>query len=216
MVSRSDKRDLRHVARVARAARAATTVDLDPAASALSGAALPLVPAGSRVAAYESLPGEPPTGRLIADLLDAGHEVIVPVVLDDWSLDWRYAVSGAVGDRATVTRPARLPRLTGGAGGAGSTTPDTPRLGADAITSCAVVLVPALVVDRHGNRLGQGGGCYDRALARRHPDALVLALVHDGETSETDLPTEAHDQRVDGWVTTSGVVVLLRAPGSPG
>ena len=70
--------------------------------------------------------------------------------------------------------------------------------------------MPALVGGPHGNRLGQGGGCHHRALARRHPDALVLALLHDGEASEASLPAEAHDERVDGWVTTSGVVVLLR------
>ncbi|MEO7752320.1 MAG: 5-formyltetrahydrofolate cyclo-ligase [Terracoccus sp.] len=212
MVSRPGKRDLRHVARAARAAIAAD-LDLQVAGRAVSAALLPLVPVGSRVAAYESLPDEPPTGRLIADLLAAGHEVVVPVVLDNWSLDWRYAVSGAVGDRATVARPSRLHRLEERSG---STTQAGPRLGADAVASCAVVIVPALSVDRQGNRLGQGGGCYDRALALRHPEALVLAVLHDGEASEASLPAEAHDERVDGWVTTSGVIELLRGPGSPG
>ena len=70
--------------------------------------------------------------------------------------------------------------------------------------------MPALAVDRSGIRLGNGGGCYDRALARVAPDVLVVALLHDGELTDEPLPAEAHDRPVDAVATPSGVVRLGR------
>ncbi len=155
----------------------------------------PGVGAGLRVAAYESLPDEPPTGPLIEGLIAAGHQVIVPITLEDFSLDWRTATVGSVGDRATVTR-APLP-----AGVAA--------LGPEALASCDLIIIPGLSVDPHGVRLGQGGGCYDRALVHRDPRTPVITLLHEGEQSLEPLPRSDHDQLVDGYLTTSGRLVWV-------
>jgi len=58
-----------------------------------------------------------------------------------------------------------------------------------------VVLVPALAVDTAGQRLGRGGGSYDRALARVGPLIPVIALLYDGELLD-QVPTEPHDTPV--------------------
>jgi 5-formyltetrahydrofolate cyclo-ligase len=132
-----------------------------------------------RVAAFESLPTEPPTQLLVQRLTSAGYEVVVPVTLPDRDLDWQVA---------------------------GTTTP----LGLNAIHDSEIVLVPALAADSDGNRLGQGGGSYDRALARRRPDALLVVLLNDGELlSAGEVPTEEHDIRVHVAVTPSGGAVRL-------
>ena len=132
-----------------------------------------------RVAAFESLPTEPPTHLLVQRLTSAGHEVVVPITLPDRDLDWRVA---------------------------GTSAP----LGLKAIHASEVVLVPALAADSAGNRLGQGGGSYDRALARRRPDALLVVLLNDGELLAADeIPTEEHDVRVHVAVTPSGGAVRL-------
>jgi 5-formyltetrahydrofolate cyclo-ligase len=70
--------------------------------------------------------------------------------------------------------------------------------------------VPALAVDGAGTRLGQGGGSYDRALARLGAGArrLVLAVVHDDEVLAGPLPREPHDVGVDGALTPSGLVLF--------
>lgn len=204
-VSGLGKRDLRHAARARRREIAAhlTPAARDAAASAIAEAVLRFVPEPSRVAVYESLPDEPPTGRLVEALLAAGHEVIVPVVQGDFSLEWRYAVPGASGDHATVRRP-----------GHGGHAPDADDrrgwLGTDALATCDLVVTPGLSVDAHGTRLGQGGGCYDRALLHRDPATPVVTLLHEGEQSDTDLPADAHDLPVDGYVTTTGRVARLR------
>ncbi len=123
-----------------------------------------------------------------------GHRVLLPVLLPDLDLGWVLDPGPPdVGD------PLR---------------PDGDRLGPGALAACALVLVPALAVDRRGTRLGQGGGSYDRVLARlaaaddgpRRP--LVLAVVHDDEVLDDVLPREPHDQGVDGALTPSGVVLL--------
>ncbi len=79
-------------------------------------------------------------------------------------------------------------------------------LGPEAVAEADVVLVPALAVDRRGVRLGRGGGSYDRALARAR--GLVVAVLHDGELYEQDLPEEPHDVRVDAVLLPDGLLML--------
>jgi 5-formyltetrahydrofolate cyclo-ligase len=62
-------------------------------------------------------------------------------------------------------------------------------------------------VDRAGNRLGRGGGSYDRALTRT--SAWRVALLHDGE-AVAELPAEPHDQPVHALVTPRRGLVHLR------
>jgi 5-formyltetrahydrofolate cyclo-ligase len=68
-------------------------------------------------------------------------------------------------------------------------------LGSTAIDRARVVFVPAHAVDRWGNRVGQGKGCYDRVLPRT--SARVVAVVHHWEVLDQPLPHDAHDQPVD-------------------
>jgi 5-formyltetrahydrofolate cyclo-ligase len=82
--------------------------------------------------------------------------------------------------------------------------PQGPRFGAAELGSAQVVLVPALAVDTIGTRLGRGRGYYDAALACAHPQALILALVHDQELLDaeaTPIPREQHDAAVHGVIT---------------
>lgn len=61
------------------------------------------------------------------------------------------------------------------------------------------ILVPGLAFDRHGNRLGRGGGHYDRLLAQT-PNALLIAPAFEDQIVD-QLPTEKHDVPVDIIVT---------------
>ena len=76
-------------------------------------------------------------------------------------------------------------------------------------------IAPALAVDVSGARLGQGGGSYDRALRRRAPGALVVAVVGDDELVPGPLPAEGHDERVDAVVTPGRGMLRLPTP-APG
>jgi 5-formyltetrahydrofolate cyclo-ligase len=156
---------------------------------------LPELAGATTVTAYVARTGEPDTGPLLAALAERGVRVLQPVLRPDFDLDWVEDD----GTRETSQVHSSLSEPTGR------------RLGPTAITEAQVVLVPALTVDQAGIRLGNGGGCYDRALSRVGTGALVVALLHDGELSTEPLPAEPHDQAVDAVATPSGVVRLRDA-----
>lgn len=157
---------------------------LAAAGDALARVVPPL--ATGRVAAYASVGTEPDTSALLAAL----DEVLLPVLLPDGDLDW------AVHHGTLVAGPRGLLEPTGR------------RLGRDAVADCAVVVVPALAVDRSGVRLGRGGGSYDRVLGRT--TGYVVAALHVGELVAT-LPAEPHDRPVHAAVLPDLGLVRLRA-----
>ncbi|HEX7884826.1 MAG TPA: 5-formyltetrahydrofolate cyclo-ligase [Phenylobacterium sp.] len=65
-----------------------------------------------------------------------------------------------------------------------------------------VVFAPLLAFDRHGGRLGQGGGHYDRTLAnlRRMKTVFIVGLGYSGQELP-EIPMEPHDQRLDAILT---------------
>ena len=86
----------------------------------------------------------------------------------------------------------------------------TEALERNAIHEARVIVTPGLAVDRSGRRLGQGGGSYDRALARRSAEAVVVTLLFDDELLDTGaVPVDDHDLPVGLVVTTSGRVVRV-------
>lgn len=65
-----------------------------------------------------------------------------------------------------------------------------------------VLLVPLLAADCHGNRLGQGGGHYDRTLAKLRASGRVLAIAIAWDMQIVpDIVSESWDQRVDAIAT---------------
>jgi 5-formyltetrahydrofolate cyclo-ligase len=66
------------------------------------------------------------------------------------------------------------------------------------IDAIELFLVPAMAVDRHGNRVGKGLGYYDRILKRSV--AKAVAVVFDGEIVE-QIEAFEHDVRMQYVVT---------------
>lgn len=66
-----------------------------------------------------------------------------------------------------------------------------------------LVLVPGLGFDFRGNRIGYGGGFYDRYFAR-HPQFLKIGVAYEVQLVE-ELKGEAHDISMDGVVTEEGI-----------
>lgn len=66
------------------------------------------------------------------------------------------------------------------------------------------LLVPGLVFNKNGNRLGKGKGFYDKTL--ENYQGIKVGICFDFQISPDTLPTEAHDVKVDYLITESGVV----------
>ena len=140
---------------------------------------MPEVSAAGTVAAYYSVGTEPDTHGLIFALWKRGSYVVLPVLLPDGDLDW-----------ASYEGPDSL-----APGPRGLLQPVEPVRGPGTVARADVVLVPALAVDVSGNRLGRGGGSYDRALARVGGQVPTIALIYDDELVPS-VPAEPHDRAV--------------------
>lgn len=133
-----------------------------------------------RVLAYCALPGEPDVSGL-ADAFElfttrARFRPAPHLTLHPWH---------------TATEPSRF--------GARQPPVDAPQV---ALSAVDAALLPALAFDRHGVRLGYGGGFYDRLLpgfAGVRVGVIWSALVVDA------LPREAHDLQVGFLATETGV-----------
>jgi 5-formyltetrahydrofolate cyclo-ligase len=156
---------------------------------------LPELQMAGTVAVYYSVGAEPETRGLVFGLWKRGTYVVLPVLREDGDLDW----ASFEGPESMVPGPRGLLE------------PGEARRGVSAVARADAVLVPALAVDRAGNRLGRGGGSFDRALARVGPLIPLIALLYDDELVDR-LPAEAHDVPVRAVVRPSHGVTMLPAP----
>ncbi|MDO4607102.1 MAG: 5-formyltetrahydrofolate cyclo-ligase [Bowdeniella nasicola] len=153
-------------------------------AEALAAHALQAVGEARTVAAYVSQPGEPDTSRLISALAGRGVRVLLPVLGPGLARAWAYYRGD---DDLEVRAPGRPPEPSG------------PILPAEAIQDAECVITPGLAVDGLGNRLGQGGGWYDRMLQLIDDDIPTFTLLFDHElirdqllpAAEFDIPIKA-------------------------
>jgi 5-formyltetrahydrofolate cyclo-ligase len=81
------------------------------------------------------------------------------------------------------------------------------RLGPDAVATADVVVVPGMAVSLSGQRLGQGGGCYDRALGRVPVGTPVVICLYDDEVG-LDVPVDVHDRPVTAAATPTRFLPL--------
>lgn len=152
----------------------------------------------SRVAAYVPMQHEP-GGRNLPGLLKAsGLQVYLPRIVSipdaharglsgtlAETLEWvRYEGETAVNARG-IEEPV------------GNAEPGV-------LPEVDVFLVPALAIDQHGYRLGQGGGFYDRALAQPGSYREICAIV-DHEEFVSAVPTDEWDLAVNSVVTDRGL-----------
>lgn len=152
---------------------------------------IPEVRAAKTVGLYVSRPSEPDTGPLLELLSAMDKKILLPVLGTGLKRDWATFIDlEDLQERA----PGRPPE------------PSSDALGEDALCQADVVIAPALAVDTRGQRLGQGGGWYDRALAFVREEVKVIALcfpeeIYDGLARP--LPTEEHDLPVHAVATTT-------------
>lgn len=164
----------------------------------------------STFAAYLGVGSEPPTLALLGALHDAGHKVLLPVCEPGLELSWVYWTPSTEFVRSRYA-PIQEP--------AGD------RYGTAVMRHVAGIFLPATAVDLTGNRIGQGGGYYDKFLAAlpavlparitvsgadTPPPLPTAAVVYDAEVlPAASIPAESFDRKVAAALTPTGLVRLL-------
>ena len=141
-----------------------------------------MVPEGGVVGLYHALPHETPTAGYARWFHDNGRTLALPWFADRHSpmqfMEWR--------------NPFDDDELEPGPFGM------QPRAHA-AVAVPDVTFVPLVAFTEEGQRLGQGGGHYDRWL-EAHPHVLPVGLAWDIQLVDS-LPLEPHDQTLAAVVT---------------
>lgn len=138
----------------------------------------------TNVASFISYEFEPETSDINQRLIEDGKKVFLPRLLENNDIQW-VSWNGSL---ENLTKNEKIYEPIGSA----------------VEVDLDVIILPALHVDRMGNRLGQGGGSYDRALSRSK--AFKIALLHHGELTSEILPVQPHDEKVDAAATPEIIV----------
>lgn len=141
------------------------------------------------VAAYWAVRGELPLSHALPALFARHQTVYLPMLDDDQRLrfaPWRLG---------QALQPNRF----------GIPEPDRTVVEARLPEALDLVLVPLVAFDRQGNRLGTGGGWYDRSFAflgsLPRPAQTTLVGIGYAIQEVAAVPAEAHDVRLDFIVT---------------
>ncbi len=140
------------------------------------------------VVLYSALGGEVSTDTILSDALAAGHEVFFP------RLDRaRNALS-----LCQVTSRSDL-----NPGAYGILEPETPAIDVASLPPCLLV-VPGLAFTTRGERMGRGGGHYDRLLAELPRHAITVGLAYSFQLLD-DVPQSGWDRRLNFVVTETAI-----------
>ena len=133
------------------------------------------------IASYFSYGTEPDTRELNSSIIAAGKILLLPKLLSDNSLvfiKWD-------GKNESLIRNGKVAEPKG--------EPFTGEID--------LMILPALAIDKSGNRLGQGGGSYDRI--KSLVVKFKVAAINEAELVES-IPNETHDLKVDAVLTPVG------------
>lgn len=144
---------------------------------------LGMIEDSSVIGLYRAMPDEAPTTSYAGFFQERGHTIALP----------RFTGRAAPMEFAHHSDPYGETDIEKGAFGLHQPLPDAETLAPD------VLFVPLLGFTERGERLGQGGGHYDRWLAD-HPGTLAIGLAWDCQKVEA-LPIEPHDQLLAAIVT---------------
>ena len=141
---------------------------------------------------YAAFDGEVETGRILSQALADGKRVAVPVMRRGSKRIFPTEILDHRRDLKT-------------AGHLGIPQPKRRVLRRVPLGKLELVVVPGVAFDRHGGRLGRGGGYFDRFLSRLPASVPCVGLAFQFQVVK-NLPVESHDRPVSKVVTEKGVL----------
>lgn len=152
------------------------------------GQILDLVPEGATIGLYRADIGEAPSRGYIRFFFERGNRIALPRVTTlDKPMEFRLH-----------TDPYEESDLESGVWGLRQPGLDAP------VVVPEVLFMPLVGFTTQGDRLGQGGGYYDRFLAA-HPQTIAIGMAWDVQ-EVPELPIELHDMRLSAIVTPTRVL----------
>lgn len=139
------------------------------------------------IGVYHALSDEAPAGGYARFFHEGGHRVALPYLAEE----------GAQMTYRAFVDPHGESELENGPFGISQPKSDAEELEPE------IVFVPLVGFTERLERLGQGGGHYDRWLAA-HPKAKAIGLAWDAQLVES-LPVEPHDKALDALVTPTRI-----------
>lgn len=137
----------------------------------------PKLVAAKTVMLYHSLPDEVFTHTFVDEMVEAGKDVLLPVVISETEMEIRRYTG--VKDMAMSSFHILEP--------IGELFTD--------YDSIEFIAVPGMSFDAHRNRLGRGKGYYDRFL-KQTEQAYKLGICFDFQKLDS-IPTDEYDEKVD-------------------
>lgn len=156
---------------------------------------LPQYLAARSVALYRAIRNEVETGAIMNDALGRQKKVFCPNIHGDEPPVFLqvFSQSDLVPGPASAAEPSGHVRFS------------------EADREGSMVIVPGVVFDELGNRLGRGGGWYDRALKWFDDCGVYVGLAYEIQVVDK-VPAELWDEKVHYVVTESRVIDCGLAP----
>lgn len=149
---------------------------------------LDLIPHGATIGLYRADPGEAPAARYIRHFFEAGHTIALPRITTLAEPMRFHHHTDPFGESDLEEGPLGLRQPAGTA----------PELVPD------VLFMPLVGFTARGERLGQGGGFYDRWLAA-NPATLAIGMAWDVQEVDS-LPLEDHDMPLAAIITPTRIL----------
>jgi 5-formyltetrahydrofolate cyclo-ligase len=140
------------------------------------------------IALYAPAHNETDTAEILAAAFLAGKRVLYPAVCDD---------------RMVFRQVDGLECLAAGCFGILEPCPTGNDHQAD---EADLIIVPGVVFDLSGHRIGYGKGFYDRFLEHPGRKGHLIGLCHDFQLIDGPIPAEAHDIRMELVVTDRRII----------
>jgi len=135
------------------------------------------------IAAYWPINFEVNCHQIMGRLMEIGHEVCLPVVTKQSDKltfrSWQYVDGVVRGSFGTWHPPANKQEVMP-----------------------SVILAPLLAFGNNGERLGYGGGYYDRTISilKLQKNIIIIGLAYEAQ-KRSNIPLNDNDQKLD-WVVT--------------
>ncbi len=152
-----------------------------------------MVPEGATIGLYRADAGEAPAGGYARFFHDRGHRIALPRIT---TMEEPMAFH-------LHSDPYEESDLEDGPMGLRQPSAESAMVVPD------VLFMPLVGFTATGERLGQGGGFYDRWIAA-HPDTLAIGMAWDIQEVD-DLPVEDHDMPLAAILTPTRIIGLARA-----